>query len=59
MMELRGAEKLPGGQLRGAIYGDTRGRFEDEEIVITTVATETSPGIFRTKNSEYKVTFAR
>lgn len=56
MMELRNAARLPGGQLRGAIYGDTRGRFEDGTIVITTVAQETSPGIFRTKNSEYRVT---
>ena len=59
MMELRDASRIAGGGIRGAIYGDTRGRFNDGEYVITTPAKETSPGVWQTKNSTYRVTFAK
>lgn len=45
--------------LRGAIYGDERGRFNDGEYVITSRIVDFLPGdIYRTKNSTYKVEFA-
>ena len=59
MMELRDASKL-GECLRGAIYGDTRGRFNDGEYVITSRIVEALPGnVYRTQNSTYKVEFAK
>jgi hypothetical protein len=58
MMQLKDATKIEGGLIRGAIFGDTRGRFNDGEYVITTVATEVIPGVYRTKNSTYQVEFA-
>lgn len=59
MMQLKDATKLSGGQLRGAIYGDTRGRFSDGDYVVTTPAKEVSPGVYQTKNSVYAVEFAK
>jgi hypothetical protein len=45
--------------LRGAIYGDTRGRFKDGEYVFTSHVVDFLPGnIYRTRNSTYKVEFA-
>lgn len=58
MMILRDASRIEGGGLRGAIHGDTRGRFNDGDYVITTPAKEVSPGVFETKHSTYQVEFA-
>lgn len=58
MMQLKDASQFGDGCLRGAIYGDTRGRFNDGEYVITTRAKEVSPGVFQTLNSTYAVEFA-
>ncbi len=44
--------------LRGSIYGDTRGRFNDGEYVFTSRIVEELPdNVFRTRNSTYKVEF--
>lgn len=59
MMELRDASYCGHG-LRGAIFGDTRGRFIDGEYVITSRIVERLPdNVFRTQNSTYKVEFAK
>jgi hypothetical protein len=50
----------PDQTLRGAIYGDTRGCFNDGEYVITSFVVEVLPdNVYRTRNSTYKVEFAK
>lgn len=45
--------------IRGAIYGDTRGRFKDGEYIITAGIFEEQPdNVFETMHSTYKVEFA-
>lgn len=57
MMQLKDASPCGEG-LRGAIYGDTRGRFNDGDYVITSRVVSHEGNVYRTKNSEYAVTFA-
>lgn len=42
-------------QVRGAIYDDVRGMFEDGEVIRTTRVRSIKGGILRTKNSVYKL----
>jgi NTP pyrophosphatase (non-canonical NTP hydrolase) len=47
-------------RIRGRIYGDLKGRFEDGEMVITSPVLDELPGdIVQTKNSIYKVEWQR
>lgn len=58
MMILMDASLL-GDRIRGVIYGDERGRFNDGEYIITSRIIETLPdNVYRTLNSTYKVEFA-
>lgn len=58
MMQLKDASHHING-LRGAIYGDTRGRFNDGEYVITSRITNHEGNIYKTLNSTYEVEFAK
>lgn len=55
---LRNAQLLiDGGMcLRGQIHGDTKGRFRDGEVIITSRLEEHRPGsVFKTRFSAYRV----
>jgi hypothetical protein len=58
MMKLKDAS-FAGHSLRGAIYGDTRNRFEDGEYVITSRVVSHEGNIYRTLYSTYEVEFAK
>lgn len=57
MMKLKDASHH-NNSLRGAIYGDTRGRFNDGEYVITSRIISHEGNIYKTLNSTYEVEFA-
>lgn len=57
MMKLKDARRCGDG-LRGAIYGDTRGRFSDGDYVITSRVIKIEGNVYRTLNSTYEVEFA-
>ena len=45
-----------GDRLIGKVYGDTRGRFLDGDVIVTSSVVEQLPDyVFRTRNSTYKV----
>ena len=44
--------------IRGAIHGDTRGRFRDGEYVITSRIVSHEGNVYKTLNSIYEVEFA-
>jgi hypothetical protein len=50
---------LCGNIIRGAIYGDTRNRFEDGEYVITSRIVSHEGNIYKTLYSTYEVEFAK
>lgn len=56
-MKLKDAS-LAGESLRGAIYGDTRNRFEDGEYVITSRIVSHEGNVYKTLYSTYEVEFA-
>lgn len=60
--ELKNARwvRVEGGHaLRGLIYNDHAGRFDDgTEVTTTAVQKRVRPTIYQTKNSSYRVTFA-
>lgn len=58
MMKLKDASKAGEG-LRGAIYGDTRGRFNDGDYVITSRVVKVEGNVHHTLHSTYEVEFAK
>jgi hypothetical protein len=58
MMKLKDASLVPGGGIRGAIYGDTRGRFKDGQYVITSSVVSHKGNVYKTLYSTYEVEFA-
>lgn len=58
---LRNAERVDRGQdprapaIRGQIFGDVRGRFNDGDVVITSTVLDEDGDVFTTRNSVYKV----
>ena len=61
MMTLKDAAVFGEGEtrfIRGAIYNDERGRFNDGEYVITSRVVSNEGDIYRTMNSTYLVEFA-
>jgi hypothetical protein len=58
--DLHNARKIAAGdtfRLRGEIYNDSRGRFADGDVVVTSPVLEQDGSIFITENSAYDVKF--